>query len=106
MPWVITRVFLSIRMLMGLSSLSLHGRDNFLRRVRHVVGGDDRQSRLLEHLSAELLVRALHAYHQGDAELHFPGGGNDAFRDGLAAHDAAENVYQNALHLVVFEHEL
>src|SRR5690348_17409030 len=87
MPCVITRVFLSIRMLIReLSRFAfryspwqrpggswllrrlLERRHHLLRRLGHRIGADDRQARLGEHLLAELLVGALHAHDERDAE--------------------------------------
>src|SRR6185437_12676005 len=67
MPCVMTRVFLSIRMLMFCGSLQRG--DDGLRGLGHRVGADDGQPRCGEHLLAELLVRALHAHHQRHAQV-------------------------------------
>src|ERR1700676_4415484 len=88
MPWVMTLVSLPMRMLMDLGSLFAGDRgDDLLCRVTHVVGGNDRQPRRLKHLPAEIFVGAFHAHDQRDAELDFPGRGDHAFGDGVAAHD-------------------
>src|SRR3989337_398064 len=81
MPWVITLVFLLTRMLIsrrqcinvsGYSrrpSLSPGGRDDLLRRVGHIVPGNDRQARLGEYLLADLHVGSLEPDHQRHVEL-------------------------------------
>ncbi len=55
---------------------------------------------------AQFLVRAPHAHHQRHAELHFPGGSDDAFGDRVATHDAAEDIHQNPLDRGVLQHQL
>src|SRR6185369_9751444 len=109
MPCVTTRVFLSIRMLIrkppraalrysprerpGRSWLLrrlLERRHHLLRRLGHRVRTDDRQARLGEHLLAELLVGPLHAHDERHAEVGRLAGGDHAFGDRVAAHDAAE----------------
>src|SRR5439155_8687565 len=97
MPWVITFVSLPMRMLIALGSLFAGDRgDNLLRRVTHVVGGNDRKPRYLKHLLAKVFVGAFHAHDQRDAKLDFPRRGDHAFGDGVAAHDPAENIDQDA----------
>src|ERR1700687_1774653 len=73
-------------------SFTPRGSDDLLRSLSHVVGADDRQSRLGEYLAAQLLVGAFHANDQRHFELDFACGGDDASSDGVALHDAAENV--------------
>src|SRR6478672_9180206 len=68
MPCVTTRVFLSIRIDILLPRVysATDCRDDLLRRVRHVVRLDDRQSRFRQQLASELFVRAAHAHDQRD----------------------------------------
>src|SRR3989441_4974181 len=107
MPWVMPFVSLPMRMLMEPGSLFTgHRGDNLLRRVGHVVGGDDRKPRCLKQLLAKRFVGAFHAHNQRDAQLDFPGRGDDAFGDGVAAHDSAEDIDQNPLDLAISKHQL
>src|SRR5258706_3246094 len=69
-PCVITRVCLFTRIDM---SLSLGGVDDLARRVGHVAGGDDRQSRLDQGLLAEVFVGALHAHDKRHREFDLRG---------------------------------
>src|SRR5438046_9709076 len=85
MPWVMTLLSLPMRMLMVLGSLVAGDRgDDLLRRVTHVVGGNDRQPRCLKHLLAKIFVGAFHAHDQRHAQLDLPGRGDHAFGDGVA----------------------
>src|SRR5664280_108506 len=105
MPCVMTRVVLSIRMLMvclGLLERGHHG----LGGLGHRIGADDRQAGIGEQLLAEFLVRALHAHDQRHREVGGLAGGDDAFGDRVAAHDAAEDVDEDRLHLRVAQHDL
>src|SRR6266702_1781712 len=58
--------------------------DHSLCRLRHVVGADDRQSRLGEYFATELLVGAFHANDQRHFELDFACRGDDTGGDGVA----------------------
>src|ERR1700722_16978962 len=61
MPWVITRVLRSTRMLIVSSPRGLTGfGHDLLRRLGHRVGRDDRQSRVGQNLLAERLVGTPH----------------------------------------------
>ena len=85
---------------------AIDGGDNFLGRIRHVVRGNYGKARGLQRLSAQLLVCAFHAHHQGNTELHFFGRRDHAFSDRVAAHDSAENVDQNSLDRGILQHQL
>src|ERR1700682_6319155 len=100
-PCVMTLVFLLTRMLIQVprrsvrpqsSAHSPRRRDNLLGRLSHVVGADDREARLGEYLAAQLLVGTFHANDQRHFELDFACRRDDAGGDGVALHDAAENV--------------
>ena len=80
--------------------------DDLLRGVGHVVGGDDRQAGVRENLPADVLVRALHPHDQRHRQVGFTHRGDDAVGDGVALHDAAEDVDQDALHLRILQHDL
>src|SRR5450759_4781445 len=99
MPCVTTRVFLLIRMDIAFPSLARDGGDDLLRGVGHVVGGNDRQPRILEDLPADLVVGALHAHHQGHRQINLARRGHHALGDGVALQDAAEAVDQYPLDL-------
>ncbi len=51
-------------------------------------------------------VGAFEAHDQRDRQVHFLGRGDDAFGDDVAAHDAAEDVDQDALHRRIAEDDL
>src|ERR1700682_2688252 len=106
MPWVMTFVSLPTRMLMASGSLFAGDRgDNLLRRIGHVVGGDDRQPGCPKHLLAEIFVGALHAHDERDAKLDLRYRGDHSFRDGVAAHDPAEDIDQDAFDGGILEHQ-
>src|SRR5574343_777241 len=104
MPWVMTLVSLLIRIDIQCSLLD---RSNDLGGgFGHGIGRDDRQARILEDLLAQIFVGALHTDNQRYRQMGFLGCSNHAGGDGVTAHDAAEDVDQNALDLRVFEHDL
>src|SRR5574343_367760 len=104
MPWVMTLVSLLIRIDIQCSLLD---RSNDLGGgFGHGIGRDDRQARILEDLLAQIFVGALHTNNQRYRQLGFLGCCNHAGGDGVATHDAAEDVNQNALDLRVLEHDL
>ena len=72
----------------------------------HGVGADDGQAGLGEHLFADVFVGALHAHHQRHAQVDRLAGDDDASGDGVALHDAAEDIDQNGFDLGVFQHDL
>ena len=74
--------------------------------VAEVVGGDDRQAAHGEDVLALLDVGAFEADDQRHRQLHFLGRRDDAFGDDVAAHDAAEDVDQDALHRRIGEDDL
>ena len=79
----------------------LHGFDDLLGRIGEVIRGNDGQARFRHDLLAEVDIRAFEADHQRHCELELLGRGDDALRDDVAAHDAAENVHQNGFHIGV-----
>src|SRR6218665_4039449 len=106
MPWVMTLVswlmYIDILCAPGLSN----GGHDALRGVGHGVCGDDRQAGLGQQFLARLLVGALHAHDQRHGQVHGLAGADHAGGDGVAAHDAAEDVDQDAFDLGVAEHDL
>ncbi|KAF5294507.1 hypothetical protein FQA39_LY19341 [Lamprigera yunnana] len=82
------------------------GFDDLGGRISHRVHADDGQARFGQHLLAQLFVGALHAHDQRHLQVHGLAGGDDAGGDGVALHDAAEDVDQNAFNLGVLEHDL
>src|SRR6201747_1616837 len=88
------------------SFLVLHRLDDLLRRVGKVAGGEDGQAAVGEDLLAELDIGAFQAHHQRHGERDFLRGGDDALRDDVAFHDAAEGVDQDALHIGIADDDL
>src|SRR5439155_17622490 len=80
--------------------------DDPLPRLRHVVRSDDRQSGLGEDFLAQLLVGTLHPHDERNLELDFARRGDDPGGDGVAFHDAAENVDQYRLQTRFAQHDL
>src|SRR5687767_373681 len=84
----------------------LHFGDDLLRRVAEIVGGDDRQPAGGEDVLALLHVGALEADDQRHVQLDLPSGRDDALGDDVAAHDAAEDVDEDALHRRIRQDDL
>src|SRR6056297_919131 len=104
-PWQMTRVWLSTRMLMGNVSrmecrcferygLADRG-DDFFRRVGQVNGGDDIDIALGQHFAALFDFGAFQANHQRNIKANLFAGLDDGRRDRRAASDAAEDIHQN-----------
>src|SRR5947209_3989150 len=111
-PWHRTRVFLSTRMLMGydftdkgaVKPTRCHGwawrqrggsfrrRHHLLGRVRQVRRRLDVQPALGQQLAALGHVGPLQPHHERHLRFDLLKGGNDRRRDGVALHDAAEDV--------------
>src|SRR5690606_8847118 len=62
------------------------------RAVLHVRGADDVEAGLVDDPLAELGVRALEPHDERHLEAHLLDGRDDAVRDRVALHDAAEDV--------------
>src|SRR5215468_3750397 len=71
------------------SRRSLDRLDDFLRGVVEIAGRDDVEVGLGDDLLAFLHLGALQAHDQRHAQAHFLDGGDYAFGDDVAAHDAA-----------------
>src|SRR5690606_22213311 len=67
---------------------------------------DDVQTALAQHLAAEFGIVAFQAHDYRHGHPYFGHGADDAFRDHVAAHDAAENVDQHGFHVGVGEDDL
>src|SRR5574343_254038 len=104
MPWVMMRVFLLIRM--DIRGSLLDRFDDLGGGFSHGIGRDDGQTGILQDLLADLFVGALHADDQRHGQVGFLGRRDDTGSDGVATHDAAEDVDQDALDLRVLEHDL
>src|SRR5208283_4229598 len=83
------------------SGRRLHRVDDLLRRVVEVIRRNDVEAGLADDLLAEVDVGALEADDQGHLEADVLDRGDHAFGDDVAAHDAAEDVDQDALHVRV-----
>src|SRR5690606_9024404 len=75
-------------------------------RFGHRVDADDGQTGDSHHLLAQVFVGALHAHDQRHIQVHGLAGGDDAIGDGVALHDPAEDVDQDAFDLRALEHDL
>src|SRR5690606_14814446 len=73
--------------------------------VGHVGGGDHVQPALGEHLAPQLDVGPLEADDEGDVEADLLGRGDDGGGDGVALHDAAEDVDEDGLDAVVAQED-
>ncbi|EAU64946.1 conserved hypothetical protein [Stigmatella aurantiaca DW4/3-1] len=84
----------------------LDRRHGLLRGLPQVVRRGDGKARVAQELLALLHVGALEPHHEGDLELDFLGGGDDALGDDVTLHDAAEDVDEHRLHRRVGQDEL
>src|SRR5207248_1992288 len=80
---------------------ALHRANDLLGAVREVVGGDHVQAALVDDLLAELDVGAFQAHDQRHLQSDFLDCGDHTLGDDVAAHDAAEDVDQDALNVRV-----
>src|SRR3954453_1312652 len=80
--------------------------NDFPCRIAKVIGGNDRESRGSEDVLALLDVRSLEPDDQRYAQRHVARRRYDPFCDDVAAHDAAEDVDQDALHGRIAEDDL
>src|SRR6185437_7332926 len=69
-------------------------------------GGKYRQSGFGQDLLAEFDIRAFEAHHERHRKAHLLRGGDDAVRDDVAFHDAAEDVDENAFHMRIGDDDL
>ena len=76
----------------------LRGRTTFSRAVLHAVGNGEIQSRFAQDLLALSHVGSFHANDDGQLQLQFRGGGDDAGGQHIAAQDAAENIDEDGFH--------
>src|SRR5574338_697104 len=96
-PWQMTLVFLSINTLIVLSLDRSHGLACCVVQIQR---RGDLQARIGQEFAALFHVRALEAHNHGNRQADLFHRGDDALRDQIAAHDAAEDVDQDAAHLV------
>src|SRR5690606_35167558 len=104
-PCTITLVFLLTRTLISSGSLEwgsggLGGFNGLAGAVVDVVGGGDGQAGVLQELLARVHVRALEAHDHRHLDVDFLDRGDDAFGNHVAAHNAAEDVDEDRLHVV------
>src|ERR1700722_13019730 len=86
-------------LLMLASVCGPHRAHDLVRRVVEVVRRNHVEARVPEDFLAEVDVGALEAHDQWNLQAHFLHRGDYALGDNVAAHDAAENVDQNAFHV-------
>ncbi len=100
-PWVMTRVFLSMRTDISAAPCAAErtAPTIFCAASSRSSAGDHVESGLADDLLAEIDVGAFEAHDQRHLQAHLLDRGDDAFRDHVAAHDAAEDVDQDALHV-------
>ena len=103
-PWQMTLVSVLTRT--AIYAASFTALTIFSRRVGEIVGGDDRQVGFGEDLLAEIDVGAFQADHQRHVQADLAGGRDDAVGDDVAAHDAAEDVDQDAFDVGVAQDDL
>src|SRR6266540_4670418 len=99
-PWTRRRVSLPTQMLMGRSS---HGLDGLPRGVGEAVGRSDLQFRIPQDSLAFVHVGSFETDDDGRRKAHLFDGRDDALGDDVAAHDAAENVDQDRLYVLIRE---
>src|SRR5262245_27528885 len=87
MPWVMRRVSLPMRMDM---LLAFHGLGRLAGAVLEVGGADEIEAAAVDEGLALLDIGAFQPYHQGHLEAGGLDGVDDAARDAVAGHDAAE----------------
>src|SRR5690606_16347695 len=110
-PCTITLVFLLTNTLIAIGSLEVGsgglGRgDGLAGAVVDVVGGGDRQAGVLQQLLAGVHVGPLQAHDHRHLDVHFLDRGDDALGDHVAAHDAAEDIDEDRLHVVARQDQL
>jgi hypothetical protein len=98
-----TLVFLSTRTAITLPPARP---DDLLGGIAEIVGRQDRQAGLAHDLLAQLDVGALQPNDQRHVQADLARGGDDAFRDHVATHDAAEDVDQDAFDVRVRQDDL
>src|SRR5688500_570734 len=97
-PWQMTLVDELTRMDIRLAPDCL---DDLFGRIRKIVRRDDVQPGVADDLLAEIDVRALQPDHERDLQPNLLHRGENALGDDVAAHDAAEDVDEDALHVRV-----
>src|SRR5687768_11370074 len=98
MPWVMSLVSLPMRIAI---LLAFHGQSRLLRAVLEVLGARQVEAAAFDEGLALLHIGALQADHQGHLQVDGLHGPDDAAGDAVAGHDAAEDVDQDGLHVLV-----
>ena len=103
-PWTMRRVFESSRI--AISGLLPRQRHDLRRGFAHRVGGREVQPALSEHPLSFLDVRAFHANDDRNRHAQFLHRRDHAGREHVAAQDAAEDVDEHGLHVLVGHQDL
>src|SRR5438094_6254698 len=82
----------------GIQRLTPGEGDHLLRAIAHVVGGRQRETRVGEHLLAQLHVRPLHPDHDRQTQAELLDRRDHAGGEPVAAQDPAEDVDEHRLH--------
>src|SRR5689334_934885 len=83
-----------------------YGANDLLGGIGHGIAADDGEPAFGERLLTGHDVVAFEADDEGKLESGFAHGGDDAGRDDIAVHDAAENIDEDRLHRGVAEDDL
>src|ERR1051326_2486378 len=102
-PWQMTFVFWSTSTAMSDGSDRL---DDLLRGIVEVIGGDHVEPRIRDDALAEIDVGAFEPHHQRHLQPNLLDRRHDALGDDVAAHDAAEDVDQNAFDIRIGRDDL
>ena len=86
--------------------LGLHGCDRLLCCIVQVGRCDDGHAAVLHDLLPHLHVRSLQPHHQGNLQVELLRGRDDSRGDDVALHDAAEDVDEDGLDVVVHGEDL
>src|ERR1700761_2036488 len=99
-PWQITLVLRSIRTAMSVCSRVLcDGGNDLVGRIGTMIGREDRQTGGAQNLLGEIDGRAFQTHDERHAQIDFARGADDAFRNHVAAHDAAEDIHEDRFDL-------
>ena len=97
--------FVALVNLANMSGRLFYRRDNLLRGIKDVVGGNQAQSTFIQSLLASLDVIALQTNYQRNADMSFASGLDNAVCDDIAVHNSAENIDQDALDVLVAQND-
>jgi hypothetical protein len=76
-----------------ISGVLLDGSDNFLRSIKDIFGGDQREAAFGQRLFPGFNVVTLQPNDQGNAQVGLARGVDDAMGDDVTIHDATENIH-------------